>query len=138
MYGVCKGHGCSLLFHQIIDAHTQLTQQLTSTNTDLLMVMLKSRCNLRVAVSAECAKNGKDTLRMRPVGFHPSTTSVIGFYNHVFLRKMQIIILDLFNSIGETSAQGTPATAGGSSVSSNTDIVVKFPDEYRDDEPRKL
>ena len=140
MYGVCKGHGCSLLFHQIIDAHTQLAQQLTSTNTDLLMAMLKSRCNLRVAVSAECATNASDTLRVRPVGFRPSTTSVIGFYNHVFLKRVKVIIMDLYNSIDDgviatesTAAAAAAAAAGESSASSNTGITVKFPEQYRED-----
>ena len=110
IYGVCKGHGKNVLFHRIIDAHERLTQQITSKNPDLLMLMLRRRCNLRSEVNLECADSALECVQVqaRVEGWERTTTSVIGFYNHVFLKRMKKVILDLYSTVGVGVAGGTP------------------------------
>ena len=90
LYGVCKGHGRNVLFHQIIDAHQRLTQQIVSNNSDLLDIMLKERCNLRLPINAECASSAKGCTQPRAT--NPAQSTVIGLYNHVMLPVLKGVI----------------------------------------------
>ena len=95
VYGVCKGHGKSILFHRIINAHQKITQQIKSSNADLLMLYQAGRCDLRAEINSECASDASGTLKSRPSGWTRVTTSIIGFYNHVFLKQTKEIITNL-------------------------------------------
>ena len=78
------GAGKSILFHRIINAHQKITQQIKSSNADLLMLYQAGRCDLRAEINSECASDASGTLKSRPSGWTRVTTSIIGFYNHVF------------------------------------------------------